>query len=155
MIPKPLHSTETLKEYFCYNPSTGGLIKVKKSSNMCKLGSAVGSLHNSGYLIVTLKGKAMLVHRVCYKIYHGVEPEIVDHINGDKTDNRIENLRSVTYSDNNKNRLRSKGYVRLKSGTFRASIFLDGKNQDVGYYQTEDEARVASKNKRRELGWIK
>jgi len=144
-----------LHQYYEYNPNTGELYKIKKTSRRCKVGEPVGSISSQGYLVTTFFGQRLSVHRVCYKLFHGVEPCIIDHINGDKTDNRVNNLRSVGYAENNRNRLNAKGVTRIKSGSYRATIWVNGKNQDIGYFEDEDSAVEAYNKRRRELGWIK
>ncbi len=61
-----------------------------------------------GYLTSTINGKNYLAHRVVWLLHHGAWPEVVDHINAVKTDNRIGNLRSVDKSGNARNTARPK-----------------------------------------------
>lgn len=69
--------------------------------------------HHTGYNVVFVKGKQMRSHRVIFAMHHGYFPEHVDHINGIKDDNRIENLRPAT---NQLNQYNAKIPVRNKSG---------------------------------------
>jgi len=154
MRPKDMPPLTILHSYYTYDPNTGTLVKIKASSKRCKVGEPVGSVSSQGYLVTTLRGQRLSVHRVCYKLFYGVEPEIVDHVNGDKTDNRINNLRSVNHKENNRNRLKAKGVTKIKSGSYRATIWLHGSNQDIGYFSKEEDAIDAYNEKRRELGWI-
>lgn len=61
---------------------------------------ALNSVHPDGYLNGSIFGRLYLAHRVLFAMRHGTWPEYIDHINGDRSDNRIENLRSVTRSEN-------------------------------------------------------
>ena len=154
MRPKELPPLEVLRLYYKYNPHTGGLIKIRKTSQRCKLEVPCGSLSSEGYLKVSLKGSSYPVHRICYKLFYGKEPEIIDHIDGNKTNNKIDNIRSVSYKVNNRNRLKAKGVSKIKSGSYRAVISIGGVRQDIGYFQDEKSAIDAYNEKRRELGWI-
>jgi len=91
---KQLPSLEYLNERFTYNKETGTLTG--------KTGKAEG-YNSSGYLRLRVDNSWYMVHRICYYMHHGVEPEQIDHINGVKDDNRPDNLRSVTFTENMRN----------------------------------------------------
>jgi hypothetical protein len=57
----------------------------------------------NGYLDGTLFGEAYVAHRIIWKMVHGTDPETIDHINGDRSDNKLTNLRSVSLGENLKN----------------------------------------------------
>lgn len=73
-------------------------------------GSTVGSLNGSGYWQTTIDGDMFAVHRLIYQMFFGGIPEglIIDHINGIRSDNRIENLRTVPFSLNARNQKKRK-----------------------------------------------
>ena len=89
---------------------------------------------------------------------YGNEPvPYIDHINGDKLDNRIENLRAATHSQNCMNRCQRsdnksgvKG-VRLKKGKWYGSIVLNGKTHSAGYFTEKEDAAAAVDKLRKEL----
>ena len=84
-------------------------------------------------------------HRVIWFMFYGEIPEgmLVDHINGDRSDNRIENLRLVNHTDNSQN-CTGKGYYQVKkTGRWQAYIYVNYKPKHLGTYTTEDEARLA------------
>lgn len=84
-------------------------------------------------------------HRFIWYLHYGEIPEgmQVDHINLDKTDNRIENLRLVNACYNNQNR-RFKGYSwNKKDGKYKAQILVNGKSVYLGMYDREEDARAA------------
>ena len=61
-------------------------------------------IRNDGYRSIRIDGTALLVHRVVFALHKGYFPYMVDHINQDRSDNRIENLRPATHGQNNRNR---------------------------------------------------
>ena len=67
----------------------------------------------------------------------------IDHINGIRTDNRIENLRLVTHQQNQCNRLNVKGYRPLKSGRYQVTITEKGNRKYLGTFESEEEATEA------------
>jgi len=92
-IPLKLPDQSYLCEWLSYDPTTGYLYWKKGK----KLGErAFNSKQTVGYFTGKIDGKAFLAHRLIWKMMHGEEPDVVDHINNIKEDNRIENLRSVT-----------------------------------------------------------
>lgn len=88
---------EVLREMFVYNPETGELFRRVNSRARPNMLVPSGSLSGTGYLTAWVKTANVTVHRIAWALTHGAWPmEIVDHINGVKTDNRIANLRLVT-----------------------------------------------------------
>jgi hypothetical protein len=129
---------ELVRELFNY---VDGKIYWRIKKQKVTLGKEAGTLNSGGYKFCGINGKLYLVHRIIYLFHHGVLPEILDHINGDPLDNRIENLRPATHSQNLYNsKLRKdntsgvkgvswhkqsqKWMVRIRIGTFRKSLGL-------------------------------
>jgi hypothetical protein len=100
-----LPDQETLKELFDYDPTTGALIWKNRDTGRPSIDRAVNKriagrealnfLSEKGYKRGTLFGQSVRTHRVVYKWHHGSEPKEIDHRNGVRTDNRIENLRGA------------------------------------------------------------
>jgi hypothetical protein len=65
----------------------------------------LGTSNGFGYLRITVLGKSYYAHRLAWFYMNGEWPDQIDHINGIKSDNRIENLRNVTVQQNNQNKL--------------------------------------------------
>ncbi|NDF37230.1 MAG: hypothetical protein EB156_05535, partial [Euryarchaeota archaeon] len=131
------------KELFTYED---GRLYWAVTRGASKAGSRAGTAHSKGYRQVQVDSKMLKEHRVIYEMHHGQIPEgmQIDHINGVRDDNRIENLRVVTQSENNQNRRQVKGFCFDKStGKFTAYIGLDGKKIHLGTYETEELAREA------------
>ena len=101
----PLPTQDRLHELFDYE--NGQLIRRVRAGNRMP-GTVVGSITQGGYLKVELEGSCYRVHRLIWKWHHGTDPnDLIDHINRDRTDNRIENLREATSSENNQNNQRA------------------------------------------------
>ena len=98
--------TEELHQLFEYRD--GAIYWKVMRSGMAKAGSQAGCVNGRGYLAVGINFKKYLVHRIIWAM-HGNDPvAMLDHINGDTADNRIENLRAATYESNNCNARLSK-----------------------------------------------
>jgi len=147
MKSKPLPPIHIVLELLQYDPDTGVLSwrrNEKVSANV--RGKVAGTLNAGGYRSIMINGSSFLAHRLAWLISEGEDPGglEVDHIDGLRDDNRRENLRLVTPSQNQHNQRRAKGYYFNKQyQKWRAQIFLNAKNRHIGYYNTEEEARDA------------
>jgi len=112
-------------------------------------GKPVGSMDAKGYLTCKIDQKQRKVHHVVWFMHKGVWPSNIDHINKDRSDNRIENLREGA-SVNNHNRkmpLPKSGvvgahYVEAK-GKYKSSIRIGGKYKHLGYFNCPTAASLA------------
>lgn len=138
----PLPTVEVLKDYFEYDKNTGTVTRLKRVANRTKVGDKVGSKRVDGYLSTTFKGKSYFLHRIIWKMHYGYDPTEIDHVNGDRSDNRLCNLREVSYSENSHNII-AKGYCQIHNGRYRATITVNRVKRDMGYFDTEEEARKA------------
>lgn len=66
-------------------------------------GRFAGSIDSSGYLQIKIDGKLHFNHRIIFLMFNGYVPKVLDHVDGDKTNNKIENLRSASIAQNNHN----------------------------------------------------
>jgi hypothetical protein len=92
---------QLLKELFYYRD--GELYWKFSVSRNVKAGAIAGTVKGNGYRNIKIKSKQYLVHRIIFLYHHGYVPEFLDHINTNKLDNRIENLREATKEQNNRN----------------------------------------------------
>lgn len=76
-------------------------------------GKPAGSINNKGYLIIHFSSGHILSHRAIFIMEYGYEPKLIDHIDGNRINNKIDNLREVDYIGNSKNKGISK---RNKTG---------------------------------------
>jgi len=114
-------------------------------------GSVAGSCDGHGHILIRIDGFIYRAHRLAWLIMTGSSPKIlIDHINGDPSDNRWSNLRLATKSENgcnskvrSHNRSGIKGVRRLKSGKWNARIVLSGVETNIGSFLTIEEARAA------------
>jgi hypothetical protein len=115
-------------------------------------GSVFPSKDGKYYREVTFERNKWRAHRVIWKMHYGTEPpEIIDHIDGDGTNNRIENIREATVYQNGwnvkKNSRNKSGYKGVsfnkEKNKWRAAIRVSGKDILIGYYKTPEEASTA------------
>jgi hypothetical protein len=146
-----------LKELFEYNSITGVFTRKITLCGKAIMGTTVGS-YRKGYLIISVDGKQYLAHRLAWLYMTGKWPKNqLDHINMQKDDNRLANLREATNSQNKMNMRKRrdnkcgfKGVYAYKD-CFRASISKDGKNIELGLFPTAQKAHEAYKAKAQEL----
>ncbi len=131
-----------LKELFEYED--GNLIW-KESRGCVKAGTVAGTLHAKGYTQIKINGKIYRAHRLIW-LYHKGAVDValqIDHINRNRSDNRIDNLRLTSQNENQWNR-DGKGFAWHKaSNKYQAQIQYNGKLKYLGLYETEKEARSA------------
>lgn len=171
LMVKPLPSQEELCALLRYELDTGKLYWRERPVSMFtayKYRSAEGSasawndlhagkealisVNRKGHLYGTLWKDRFLAHRVIWKMVHGVDPDNIDHINGNPSDNRLSNLRSVTNAENHKNmklmRTNTSGVCGVKRtpyGTWAATGSIDNRNKHIGTFASKADAIAARK----------
>lgn len=140
-----------LHELVHYDPSTGIFRWKKSRGGKARADSIAGTAHERGYTSITIDCKPYLAHRLAWLYVHGHLPKEVDHKNRDRSDNRIENLREATRSQNNANaRASTRSATKLRgvhfhsgAGRYRAQVTKNRKTKSLGYFDTPEEAHAA------------
>lgn len=138
---------ERLQAKYDYTPETGVLTH-RKNTRGNRAGDSVGCLDSYGYLVTSFEGKTCKVHRLIWELVFGFEPDTIDHIDRNKTNNRITNLRSIPIEDNVRNRgcvvIDSNGYsIKKHKATTKWAVtlvFKDGYRAHLGLFYTYEEA---------------
>ena len=148
---KPIENIDLIKEVISYNPETGIFTWNKDRKGHARAGKIAGTNHGRGYRTIVVNDIEYLAHRLAWAIHHGDLPTDlqIDHINGDRKDNRICNLRIASHSENCRNskvRKHSKTGIKgvKKRGTkWHVRIRVHGEQIWLGSYNTPEEAKDA------------
>jgi hypothetical protein len=150
-------TAEMLRERMAYDPETG-VFRLRRSQKRWKAGQVAGSLGKNGYVHIRVAGVLCLAHRLAWLYVNGVWPaEQVDHINGDRIDNRMANLRLATNQQNQRNsklpRDNTSGFKGAflvssrkhwkKGRRWKAAITVNSRSIHLGYFATPEEAHAA------------
>jgi hypothetical protein len=147
--PVPSAFTERLRELVHYDPTTGVFTRKVLCGGRVE-GSIAGTLHCDGYLKFSVDNRLYLAHRLAWLFVYGEwPPNQIDHINGNRADNRIVNLRLATPAENSRNRRRHqnnisgfKGVIRQRA-KWHAQIMVNGRWHRLGGFSTPEEAHAA------------
>jgi hypothetical protein len=182
MADLELPSVETLRNLLKCDAATGSLVWRERADEMFNPGNTTQA-HRAkiwnhkhagkpaftyktpkGYRYGKVNGRCKMAHRVVWAMHHGYWPKgQIDHINGNPSDNRIENLRSVSAGENTRNaklyKTNKSGvpgvYWRKRSSNWVAQINRDGSSVCLGYFGSIDEAVIARKAAEKALGYHK
>lgn len=147
---------EQVRALFTY--VSGRLYWKIRPGRRVKVGDLAGCSTKAGYHIIRFNRTNYKAHRLIYLYHYGYLPQQIDHINGDKTDNRIENLRECNTSENARNRKYGIGKSDYKGVSWNSrrnkwKSCITSSNQRIflGYFNTETEAAKAYNQKAIEL----
>lgn len=155
---KPAIAHERFRALLSYDEDSGSL-RWLVSRGRVKRGDVAGRIGNKGYVIVQVDGRGYHAHRVVWMLKNGEFPTIhLDHIDGDRANNRIENLRKVTNAQNQQNLKKARSHSRsgilgvsAHREKWRAQIVVDGKAKHLGRFSTKEEAGAAYLKAKRAL----
>jgi len=140
-----------IKAMFRYEPETGFLRRLTNGrGHRTRIGDVAGYKTLNGYILVKVGNRGYLAHQIAWFLCTGVWPiSQLDHVNRDKADNRIANLRLASQSQNVSNTAKLNGCisrhkgVTFRGGSFTARIKKNGISHHLGSFKTEEEASVA------------
>lgn len=171
MAKRVLPSVELLRKILRYDPESGQLFWKPRDADTFNAtparcaehtknlwnaqfsgAEAFTALNTTGYRQGSIRSKLYMAHHVAWAIYHGKQAEgEIDHIDGDRTNNRIANLREATRSENQQNKRLYKNNTSEFKGVswmardklWRARIGIGGKRKRLGDFRTIEEAADA------------
>ena len=161
----PLPPTEVLRAMFRYEPETGRLYWLPRPDdhrwNRVFADRQAGGVDGKGYIRVRTDGNNWNAHRVIWKLVYDAEPEFVDHISGDRSDNRLANLRSVGKAENSRNTRLGRNNTSGHNGVhwvmreqkWRACIYVDGRKLSLGDFAEKQDAVAARRAADIEYGY--
>lgn len=137
-------------DFFRYDSETGKIYWKRRSGQKGVPGKEAGHTNRSGYVEIRLNKKTYLAHRIAWALFHGTTevPQMLDHINNCRADNKIKNLRPATAQQNPKNQKPKKGGTSQFKGVswysrhqkWQAQIRREGKSIHLGYYNSQEKA---------------
>lgn len=161
----PLPPTEALRAMFRYDAKAGKLYWLPRPDdprwNRVFAGKEAGGMDGKGYIRIRTDGNNWNAHRVIWKLVHDEEPEFVDHISGDRADNRLTNLRSVDKAENARNTRLGRNNTSGHNGVhwvtreqrWRACIYVGGRKLSLGDFAEKHGAVAARKAAEVEHGY--
>lgn len=146
---------EEIRDAFSYDASTG--ILRWRTGRLS--GRIAGTIREDGYVIIKFMRRKFYGHRIAWLVYYGDWPSLdIDHINGNRSDNRISNIREVSVAQNHWNSKKYKnnttgfrGVYLHNSGKWCAEIWWHGHKKYLGLFATKEEASTAHEKARGNL----
>ncbi len=148
----PKHTVEIYKQFatkYRYEPESGKFFFI--SGQSARIGREAGTCTSKGYVYLTMthKGKRtkLQAHRLAWYMTFGVIPNVIDHINGTPSDNRVCNLESVEPRENTVRGLTSRGYdnigIQQVGDRFKARFARGGTRHYIGTFDSREDAAAA------------
>lgn len=156
MTEREAITKERLQEMFVYSD---GNLYWKKPRKKVVVGSKAGALSGRGYMDVKIDQKIYKLHRLIFMWHHGYMPEFVDHVDCERLNNKIENLREATASQNKWNQPVPKNNTSGIKGVcfdktknkWKGYVGYQGKDKHIGNFDSIDDAKIAVEKTRGEL----
>lgn len=174
MANRPDITAQELRELLRYDPDAGQIFWRQRPSDTFKTSAAaktwngrfagkaaLTAVSDTGYLTGCIHYRSVSAHRVAWALFYGRWPQEIDHINGDRADNRIANLREVTRRTNNRNHgpdSRNKSgytgvYWNKQQQKWHAKVRVDGRDLHLGFFDDVHSAGAARTKAAEALGF--
>lgn len=158
-MTKPTISANELREMLAFDSETGVFTWRKRIGTRAQAGAVAGNPTADGYMGIKLCRKSYLAHRLAWLHVHGEWPsKRIDHIDGNRSNNAIANLRDVSASVNSQNQKRARsdnktGYLGVCEwdGKFVAQIGLEGRIYKLGSFDAPELAHAAYLSAKRQM----
>lgn len=149
-------------DYLSYDEVTGELTWLKDRGRMAKAGYKAGTTSQNGYIRVWFKGRSYPAHKIAWLLHNKEWCEYLDHIDGNRSNNKISNLRRSDPVSNAKNRKRPSnntsgctGVYSYPNGKWQARIHDSGKSIILGMFDDFESAKEARKAAEARHGYSK
>ncbi len=161
IVPRPELTAEYLRSVLHYDQETGIFTRKVSTSNSVKVGDVAGCPNGDGYLLIMVQSRLYKAHRLAWLYVSGEWPEDqIDHINRNRSDNRITNLREVSHKQNQQNRSKPSNSTSGHPGVswykryykWVARITHNYKLIHLGYFTDREEA-IAARKAAEKLYW--
>ena len=161
IVPRPELTAEYLRSILSYDPETGIFTWKVSTGPRVRAGEVAGSVNSKGYLLIMVHSRSHRAHRLAWLYVYGTWPEDqLDHINRNRSDNRISNLREVTNKQNHQNRSKSSnsksGHLGVswhkQNSKWQALIMHNQRGIYLGYFTNIEEA-IAARKAAEKLYW--
>ena len=157
-MSKPDITAERARQVLDYEVKTG-IFTWRVHTRNTKVGQQAGTLKARGYVVISIGRKLTAAHRLAWLFYYGVWPTFgIDHINGNRSDNRICNLRDFPQSYNLQNQRQARkdsksGFLGVSPNRSKwaASIHINGVKTHLGTFDSMEEAHLAYLSAKRRL----
>lgn len=124
----------------------------KQYNSRISIGSKAGTVNSHGYKVIKLQGRVYKAHRIIYLMFHSCLPKYIDHVDGNKQNNIIGNLRPCNKSENGLNaKVRANNKSKIKgvswdksTGKWRVAMAINNKYKTVGRYQDIELAELVA-----------
>lgn len=141
-----------LRQVLNYDPETGKLTWLVRVAPRVRIGDEAGNVTTRGYKKVSVRYRPYQAHRLAWLLTFGRWPnDQIDHINGDRADNRLCNLRECNHSENQQNRKTAKNSTSGLTGVtwhkdqkrWRTQIGVGRRKYHIGHFDSKEEAYAA------------
>ena len=145
-----------IKEFFQYKNNNLYWKKINNHATNIKIGDLSGHIDTNGYRIIGVNNKYYKAHQLIFLYHYGYIPDEIDHIDNNRLNNNINNLRPLTHQQNSMNSTKNKAYKHKPTSSIYkgvswhkqiekwiSRIRINGKNKSLGVFNSEINAALA------------